>query len=113
LIHNKQQRDGTRLHDTENVSNGRRDEKTNTGEGGKGKRTRTVSDDVGRKSVSEKSESTGGQCVSENSTGGKSSGDIRNNTNIFETSRRDNPQYFVDVLKDKRTKNNNLEFLIG
>ncbi len=34
--------------------------------------------------------------------------------NIFETSKRDKTQYFVDVVKDKqRTKNNNLEFLIG
>ncbi len=33
---------------------------------------------------------------------------------IFETSKRDKTQYFVDVVKDKRrTKNNNLEFLIG
>ena len=31
----------------------------------------------------------------------------------FETSRSENPQYFVDVVKDKRTKNNNIEFLIG
>ena len=31
----------------------------------------TTSDDAGGKSVSEKSKSTGGKCVSENSTGGK------------------------------------------
>ena len=91
---------------------GKRAEKTNTGEGGKGKRVRTTSDETGGKSVSEKSKSTGGKCVSENSTGGKS-GVIRSSGNPFETSRRDKPQYFVDVVKDKRTKNNNLEFFIG
>ena len=31
----------------------------------------------------------------------------------FEASRSDKPQYFVDAVKDKRTKNNNLEFIIG
>jgi hypothetical protein len=95
---------------------GKRDEKTNTGEGGKGKRTRTYSDDAGGKSVSEKSKSVGGQCLGENSTvertpRGKSSGVMWNSTNIFEVSRRDKSQF--DVVKDKRTKNNNLEFLIG
>jgi hypothetical protein len=39
---------------------------------------------------------------------------IRTSVKIFETSKRDKPQYFVDVVKDKRrTKNNNLEFLGG
>ena len=39
---------------------------------------------------------------------------IHTSVNIFETSKNDNPQYFVDKVKDKRrTKNNNLEFLIG
>ena len=39
---------------------------------------------------------------------------IHTSVNIFETSKRDKSQYFVDVVKDKRrTKNNNLEFLIG
>jgi hypothetical protein len=47
-------------------------EKTNTGEGGKGKRGRTVSDDVGGKSLSDTSTSTRGQCVGESSTGSKS-----------------------------------------
>ena len=79
---------------------GKRAEKTNTGEGGKGKRVRTTSDDAGGKSVSEKSKSVGGKCVSENSTGGKS-GVIRSSDNPFETSRRDKPRYFVDVVKDK------------
>ena len=46
-------------------------EKTNTGEGGKGKRGRTVSDDAGGKSLSETSKSVCGQCVGENSTGVK------------------------------------------
>ena len=39
----------------------KRDEKTNTGEGVKGKRDRTTSDDVSGKSVSEKSKSVGGK----------------------------------------------------
>ena len=46
--------------------------------------TNVVSDDAVWKSVSEKSKSTGGK-----------------------------PQYFVDEVKDKWTKNNNLQFLIG
>jgi hypothetical protein len=51
--------------------------------------------------------------VGESSTGAKSTV-IHTSVNIFETSKRDKPQYFVDVVKDKRrTKNNNLEFLIG
>jgi hypothetical protein len=59
------------------------------------------------------STSVRGQCVGESSTGAKSTV-IRTSVNIFETSKRDNPQYFVDVVKDKRrTKNKNLEFLIG
>jgi hypothetical protein len=36
--------------------------KNNTGEGAKGKKARTISDDAGGKSVSEKSKSTGGKC---------------------------------------------------
>jgi hypothetical protein len=42
---------------------GNRDEKTNTGEGDKGKRVRTTSDDPGGKSVSENSKSEGGNLV--------------------------------------------------
>ena len=53
--------------------------------------------------------SAGAKCVSENSTGGKS-GVTRSSVNPFEVSRREKSQYFVDVVKDKRTKNNNLEF---
>ncbi len=60
--------------------------------------------------MSEKSKSTGGKCVSENSTGGKS-GATRTSNKPFEASRSEK-QYFVDVVKDKRTKNKNLEFLI-
>ena len=76
--------------------------KTNTGEGVKDKEVRTTSDDAGGKSVSQKSKSVGAKCVSENSTGGKS-GTTRNGSNPFETSRKDKPQYFVDVVKDKHT----------
>ena len=47
-------------------------EKTNTGEGDKGKRGRTVSDDTGGKSLSDTSTSARGQCVGESSTGVKS-----------------------------------------
>ncbi len=52
--------------------------------GDKGKRVRTTSDDVGGKYVSEKSKSTGGTCVGEYTTGGKS-GVIRRSDNIFWT----------------------------
>jgi hypothetical protein len=44
-------------------------EKTNTREGGEGKRGRTVSDDTGGKSLSETSKSVCGQYVGESSTG--------------------------------------------
>ena len=78
-------------------------EKPNKGEGGKGKRGRTASDDAGGKSLSDTSTSAG-----EKSTV------IRTSVNIFEVSKSDKPQYFVDKVKDKRrTKGNNLEFLIG
>ncbi len=64
---------------------------------------RTVSDDAGGKSLSDTSTSVG-----VNSTV------IHTNVNIFEVSKRHKTQYFVDKVKDKRrTKNNNLEFLIG
>ena len=43
----------------------KRNEKTNTGEGGKGKRGRTDSDDVGGKSLSDTSTSAREQCVGE------------------------------------------------
>ena len=59
------------------------DEKTNTGEGCKGKSVRTTSDDSGGKSVSEESKSTGGKCVGENSTGWKP-GITRKSSNPFE-----------------------------
>ena len=67
-----------------------RNEKTNTGEGGKGKRGRTASDDVGGKSLTDTSTSTCGQCVGERSTGAKSTG-IHTSVNIFEESKRDKP----------------------
>ena len=41
----------------------KRSDKTNTGEGVKGKRGRTASDDAGGKSLSETSKSARGQCV--------------------------------------------------
>ncbi len=76
---------------------------TYTGEGDKGKKGRTVSDDAGGKSLSDTSTSAGVKSTV-----------IRTSVNIFETSKSDKPQYFVDKVKDKRrTKNNNLEFLIG
>ncbi len=46
--------------------------KTNTGEGGKGKRGRTTSHDASGKSLSDTSTSARGQCVGESSTGAKS-----------------------------------------
>jgi hypothetical protein len=64
---------------------------------------RTVSDDVGGKSLSDTSTSAGVKSTV-----------IHTSVNIFEESKRDKPQYFVDKVKDKRrNKNNNLEFLIG
>jgi hypothetical protein len=81
----------------------KRNDKTNTGEGVKDERDRTVSDDVGGKSLSDTSTSAGVKSTV-----------IRTSVNIFETSKRDKTQYFVDKVKDKRrTKNNNVEFLIG
>ena len=49
--------------------------------------------------MSEKSKSTGGKCVSENSTNGKP-GETRTSHNPFEVSRSEKSQYFVDVVKD-------------
>jgi hypothetical protein len=74
------------------VQNEEEDEKTNTGEGVKGKRGRTVSDHVpvGGKSLSDTSTSVRGQCVGESSTGAKSTV-IHTSVNIFEVSKRDNP----------------------
>jgi hypothetical protein len=81
----------------------KRNDKMNTGEGNIGEKVRTVSDDVDGKSLSDTSTSAGVKSTV-----------IRTSVNIFETSKRDKPQYFVDKVKDKRrTKNNNLEFLIG
>ena len=81
----------------------KRNDKMNTGEGGKGNKGRTVSDDSGGKSLSDTSTSAGVKSTV-----------IHTSVNIFEVSKRDKPQYFVDKVKDKRrTKNNNLEFLIG
>jgi hypothetical protein len=75
----------------------KRNDKTNTGEG------RTVSDDTGGKSLSDTSTSVGVKSTV-----------IHTSVNIFETSKRDKSEYFVDKVKDKRrNKNNNLEFLIG
>ena len=65
-------------------------ENTNTGEGVKGKRGRTVSDDAGGKSLSETSKSVCGQCVGERSTGVKSTA-MHTSVNIFEASKRDKP----------------------
>ena len=58
----------------------KRNEKTNTGEGVKDKRGRTVSDDVGGKSLSDTSTSAGAKSTA-----------IRTSVNIFEVSKRDNP----------------------
>jgi hypothetical protein len=63
-------------------------EKTNTGEGVKNKRVRSVLDDVGVKSLSETSKSVCGQFVGQISTGVKSTV-IHTSVNIFEVSKRD------------------------
>jgi hypothetical protein len=68
----------------------KRNDKKNTEEGGKGKKGRTVSDDVGGKSLSDTSTSAGVKSTV-----------IHTGVNIFETSKRDNPQYFVDRVKAK------------
>jgi hypothetical protein len=81
----------------------KRNDKTNTGEGDKGKKGRTVSDDAGWKYLSDTSTSVGVKSTV-----------IRTSVNTFEASKRDKFQYYVDKVKDKRpNKNNNLEFLIG
>ncbi len=81
----------------------KRNDKTNTGEGDKGKKGRTVSDDVGGKYLSDTSTSVGVKSTV-----------ILTSVSIFEVSKRDKPQYCVDKVKDKRrNKNNNLEILIG
>ena len=56
----------------------KRNDKTNTGEGGKGKRGRTVSDDAGGKYLSDTSTSSGVKSTV-----------IRTSVNIFEVSKRD------------------------
>ncbi len=57
--------------------------------------------------MSEKYKSTGGKCVSETSTvGNLGPGATRTSRNPFESSRSEKPQYFVALVKDKRTKNN-------
>ena len=58
----------------------KRNDKTNTGEGGKGKKGRTVWDDAGGKSLSDTS-----------TTAGEKSTVIHTSVNIFETSKRDKP----------------------
>ena len=72
----------------------KRSDKTNTGEGGKGKKYRTVSDDAGGKSLSDTSTSAGVKSTV-----------IRTSVIIFESSKRDKSQYFVDKVKDKRRTN--------
>ena len=68
----------------------KRSDKTNTGEGGKGKKGRTVSDDVGGKSLSDTSTSAGVKSTA-----------TRTSVNIFEASKSDKTEYFVDKVKDK------------
>jgi hypothetical protein len=64
--------------------NGEEGDKTNTGEGGKDKKGRTVSDDAGGKSLSDTSTSAGVKSTA-----------IRTSVNIFETSKRDKAQYLL------------------
>ena len=75
----------------------KRNEKSNTREAGKDKRGRTVSDDVGGKSLSDTSTSAGTKSTV-----------IHTSVNIFEVSKRDKSQYFVDKVKDKRRTKNGL-----
>jgi hypothetical protein len=77
----------------------KRNDKTNTGEGDKDKKGRTVLNDTGGKSLSDTSTSAGVKST-----------EIHTSVNIFEESKRDKSQYFVDKVKDKRrTKNNNVD----
>jgi hypothetical protein len=66
----------------------KRSDKTNTGEGGKGKKGRTVLDDAGEKSLSDTSTSAGVKSTA-----------IRTSVNIFEASKSDKPEYFVDKVE--------------
>ena len=59
----------------------KRSDKTNTGEGGKGKKGRTVSDDAGGTSLSDTSTSAGVKSTA-----------IRTSVNIFEASKSDKTQ---------------------
>ncbi len=67
----------------------KRNDKTNTGEGVEGKKGRTVSDDPGGKSLSDTSTSAGVKSTT-----------IHTSVNIFEVSKRDKPQYFIDKVKE-------------
>jgi hypothetical protein len=62
-----------------------------------------------RARVKEDEEETGGKFVNEISTNGKY-GALRTSNNPLKASRSKKPQYFVNVVRDKMTKNNNLEF---
>ena len=62
----------------------KRNDKRDTGEGDKGKKGRTVSDDVGGKSLSDTSTSAGVKSTV-----------IHTSVHIFEVSKRDNSQYFI------------------
>jgi hypothetical protein len=69
-------------------------------------KAKTSSDASGGKSVSEKSQPTGGK-VNEKSHV------TRTSKNPFETSTGQKTQLYVGVVKDKMTGKNDLEFLFG
>jgi hypothetical protein len=86
--------------------------KGSAGEGDKCKKAKTASDASGGKSASDKSQAqpTSGK-VSEKS---HVTAVTRTSKNPFEVSIGQKAQYYVGVVKDKRTgKMNGLEFLIG
>ena len=80
--------------------------KDSVGVGDKGKKAKTASDASGGKSVSEKTQPTGGN-VSEKSHV------TRTGNHPFEVSTGQKTQYYGGVVKDKWTGKNVLEFLIG
>jgi hypothetical protein len=68
--------------------------------GGKGKKGRTVSDDAGEKSLSDTSTSAGVKSTA-----------IRTSVNIFETSKRDKPQYFIFKIEILSSSSGGVVFL--
>jgi hypothetical protein len=93
----------------------KRNEKTNTGEGGKGKRGRTDSDDVGGKSLSDTSTSARGQCVGESSTGVTSTTNLSsiNLVSIFRCSSNPRNPVYVSCETCRSPAESDLDFSLS